>query len=238
MSRPLHERIRADFEGRILGGRLSPGDRLPTEQQLMQRYGCSRMTVSKALSALASAGLIERRKKAGTYVARPKLHSMILDVPDIGAMISERGGTYAYQLIAGRMRKASADREDEVSLAGKGELLQLDGLHLFNGRPLGVEYRLVNTLAVPEIRDADFTSLSPGSWLLQHVPWTEAETRISAVGAASSEATLLSVSPNTPCLCVERRTWRGRERITQVRQVFLGDAYDLTARFGPGSAIK
>jgi GntR family histidine utilization transcriptional repressor len=45
---------------------------------------------------------------------------------------------------------------------------------------------------------------------------------------------LAEISPDgTPCLLVELRTWRGAETLTIARQVFRGDAFDLTARFGP-----
>lgn len=232
MSIPLHERIRVDFERRILGGELAPGDRLPIERELMQDYGCSRMTVSKALSALAAAGLIDRRKKAGTFVARPRMHSMVLDVPDIAAQVRERGQNYAYRPLMRRVRAANAD-EEECALAASGELIQLDGMHLVDGIPLGVEFRLVSAQAVPDILNADLETVPPGTWLLQHVPWTEAETRISALAALGDVADWLGVPTGTPCLCVERRTWRGSERITYVRQLFLGEAYDMVARFGP-----
>jgi GntR family histidine utilization transcriptional repressor len=234
---PLHERIRSDFEARILGGGLGPGDRLPIEQVLMHEYGCSRMTVNKALSALVAAGLIDRRKRAGTFVARPKVHSMVLDVPDIAAQVRERGQDYAFQPLK-RWVRLPRDDEEEVLLAGGGSLVQIDGLHLVNGAPLGVEFRLVSATAVPEIVGADLDSVPPGTWLLQHVPWTEAETRISAVAALDREAEWLGVAAGTPCLCVERRTWRGAERITYVRQLFLGSAYDMVARFGPGASKR
>mgnify|MGYP001189056674 CR=1 FL=1 len=235
MSAPLHERIRSDFEARILSGALAPGDRLPTEQELMRHYGCARMTVSKALSALSAAGLVDRRKRAGTTVARPRVHSMILDVPDLAMQVSERGQKHAYAALTHRVRPAAPADADETLLAGAGLLIQLDGLHLADGIPLAIEYRLVSLSAVPEIAGADLDRIAPGSWLLQHVPWTEAETRISALPAAADEARLLQVEPGTACLCVERRTWRGGDRITHVRQIFPGHAYDLVARFGPGA---
>ena len=235
MRLPLHERIRSDFEGRILGGELAPGERLPIEQDLMRHYGCSRMTVNKALSALVAAGLIDRRKKAGTFVARPKVHSMVLDVPDIAAQVRERGQDYAYRPLKRRVRPAGED-EDERLLAGGGALIQIDGLHLVDGSPLGIEFRLVSAAAVPEMVDADLDAIPPGTWLLQHVPWTEAETRISAVPAIGQVADRLGVPAGSPCLSVERWKWRGPERITYVRQLFLGDAYDLVARFGPTQA--
>lgn len=233
MRQPLHERIRSDFEARILSGELAPGDRLPIEQELMQHYGCARMTVNKALSALLAAGLIDRRKRAGTFVARPRMHSMVLDVPDLPSQIRERGQTYAYEPIGHRSRPPMPGVEDEVQLAGGGDLFELEGLHLADGIPLALEFRLISVAAVPDIGDAaDIEAISPGSWLLKHVPWTEAETRISALDATSEEARLLGIPQRSACLCVERRTWRGSDRITYVRQLFVGNSYDLVARFG------
>lgn len=235
MSQALHDRIRSDFEARILSGRLMPGDRLPIEQDLMLKYDCSRMTVNKALSALASAGLIERRKRAGTFVARPRTHSMVLDVPDLAAEIRGRGQTYEYRTIKRLLRAPRKGNEEEKELSGGGKLLQLDGLHFADQEPLAVEYRLVSVRAVPEIVDVVFSDNPPGTWLLQHIPWTEAETRISAIAAPAPTARLLTVPVGTACLNVERRTWRKSERITWVKQHFNGQAYDLIARFGHGN---
>ena len=232
MKQPLHERIRSDFEARILAGELAPGERLPTEQDLIVEYDCSRMTVNKALSALAAAGLIDRRKRAGTFVARPRVHSMVLDVPDLAEQVRARGQCYGYVQIARALRAADPDEPEEVALAGEGELVEVCGVHCADEEPFAFEYRLVSAGAVPAFAQADFASDPPGTWLLHHVPWTEAENRIGALGASREEAEHLHAAVGTPCLCVERRTWRGGEGITYVRQVFLGDAYDLVARFG------
>ena len=56
---------------RILSGEWPPGHRIPFEHELTARYRCSRMTVSKALGDLVAAGLIERRRRAGSFVRRP-----------------------------------------------------------------------------------------------------------------------------------------------------------------------
>lgn len=236
MKQSLHERIRSEFEARILAGELAPGDRLPTEQELMEHYRCSRMTVNKALSALVSAGLIDRRKRAGTFVARPKVHSMVLDVPDLPAQIRERGQVHRYELTYRKLRRPRRHLEPERWLSGgRGEILQLDGVHFADGVPIASEHRLVGADAVPAIVDALFDQEPPGTWLLRHVPWTEAETRISATGANEAEAALLALDPGAPCLCVERRTWRVNEPITYVRQLFVAGSYDLVARFGPSA---
>lgn len=233
MKQPLHDRIRSDYEARILSGVLPPGERLPTEQELMRHYDCSRMTVNKALSALAAAGLIDRRKRAGTFVARPRVHSMVLDVPDLEQEVVQRGQHYRYALLRREIRAPDPDSAEEMLLAGKGLLLVLDGVHHADGMPLASEQRLVSLSAVSETEAVDFEGVSPGAWLLKHVPWTQAETRIAAVGADRDTAAALNLPLGAPCLLIERRTWRGDDGITLVRQHFVGSAYDLIATFGP-----
>jgi hypothetical protein len=98
MSEPatLHRRIYAELEGRILSGGWAPGSRIPFEHELTAQYGCSRMTVNKAISELAVRGLVTRRRRAGTFVAQPRAHAAILAIPDLGAEIADRGQTYGF----------------------------------------------------------------------------------------------------------------------------------------------
>ena len=229
-ARPLYQTIRNAIEGRIMSGALRPGDRIPFEHELMAEYGCSRMTVNKALSALAGAGLISRQRRRGSFVTRPRIHMAALQIPDIREEIEQRGHAYALRLTD----QADLDADNAggalLRLPPRGKLMSLQCVHLADGRPYAVEDRLINLAAVPAARDADFSTIPPGSWLLAHVPWTEAEHRITAA-AAGEAAALLEVPADKPCLVLERWTWRERESITYVRTVFHGDNFDLTARF-------
>lgn len=237
MTGPLHQRIRADIEARIRSGEWAPGHRAPTEAELMGSYGCSRMTVNKAMIALVEAGLIVRRKRAGSFVARPKVHAPVLNIPDIQSEIVARGEAYAFRLLSRVVRSPDRDSPDEIELAAGGKLLTLDGVHDAGGRPFALERRLVSLNAVPEIAKADFATHPPGAWLLERVAWTEAESRISAVNADADDARLLALDEGAACLIVDRRTWREGQHVTRVRQIFPGDAYDLVARFGPGARV-
>jgi len=232
----LHERIRRQLEARIMSGALQPGARIPVEQQLMQEFGCSRMTVSKALSALAAAGLIERRKRAGSFVSRPRVHSMLLHIPDLEAETKASGGRYEFRLLKRQVLPPARQSKLEMELADGGPLLAVTGVHVVNGQPLALEQRQVSLKAVPAVADVDFTVTSPGTWLLQHIPWTEAETRLSAAAADRRVAALLGVPAGSACLVVERRTWRRAKGITSVRQTFEGRSYDMVARFRPSDS--
>jgi GntR family histidine utilization transcriptional repressor len=233
----LHKRIRADIQARILSGDWPPGHRIPFEHELMCEYGCSRMTVNKALAPLAEAGLIERRRKFGTFVARPRIHSVVLDIPDISAEVTARGEPYAYRLLARTVRRATTSDVEILGLDAPVEMLSLRCLHCNSGRPFALEERRINLEAVPEARDVDFSETAPGTWLLAHVPWTEAEHRISAANPGRAAAEALGVAMTSACLVMERRTWRGADRITHVRLTFPGDAYDLVARFAPRAGV-
>ncbi|MAB09980.1 MAG: histidine utilization repressor [Hyphomonas sp.] len=226
---PIHERIRSDIETKILHGKLKPGDRLPVERDLMSEYDCSRMTVNKAVSRLVATGFVERRRKAGSFVASPRAYAMVLDIPDLAREVRESGQTYRFRMIHREICNAS---KAQSALETDGEVLWIIGSHMADGVPFAYENRTVNLDAVPEIGDAVFDPDGPGTWLLENVPWTAAETRISATGASKDQARSLDVELNTPCLSVSRRTWRGGEHITAVQQLFPGDSYSLVARFG------
>ncbi len=213
---PIHARIRKDIEALIKRGDLQPGQRIPYEHELMQTYSCARMTVNKALTALTASGLIERRKKAGSFVAVPEISAMVLDIPDLQAQTLARGETYDFQLVSRTLR---------------GDTLELHGVHICAGRPLCAEYRTIHLKAVPEAREVDFEEVSPGTWLLEQVPWTQAENRISAINADGETARQLELDMGAACLRVDRSTWQNGQAVTTVQQVFDGAHYHLVARF-------
>ncbi len=226
---PLHQQIVTDLEGKILSGAWPPGYRIPFEHELTTQYRCARMTVNKALSALAAAGLITRRRRAGSFVAQPPTQSAMLHIPDLATEIREKGAAYGYRLIK---RRIVGIEEAPHGLVGTMWLI-LDAMHFANNRPFAAEARWINLDAVPDATNADFAQTPPGSWLLAQVPWTRAAHEIRALNANAALAKTLAVTKGAACLMVERRTWRMGDAITYVRQIFPGDSYRLTADFSP-----
>jgi GntR family transcriptional regulator, histidine utilization repressor len=218
VSETLDARIRAELERPIRSGEWPPGHRIPVEHELVARFGCSRATVSKAISALVAAGLIERRKRAGSFVAPPRLHGAMLEIPDIALVLRVRGLAYRFELDRRRVT---------------GQRLILEGVHIGGDRPFAHEAREISLEQVPAAEAADFSAQAPGSWLLRHVPWTEARHRVSAVIAPRPVARRLDLPASAPCLKIERSTWAEGSLVTSVVQIFPGDRYDLTGSFGP-----
>lgn len=86
-STPKHAQVFETLKREIQSGRWKIGDRLPSEADLVQRFGHSRITVGRALRDLQSDGLVERRVGSGTFVrgqATGTALSFGLLIPDLG----------------------------------------------------------------------------------------------------------------------------------------------------------
>ncbi|HEY6631168.1 MAG TPA: histidine utilization repressor [Rhizobiaceae bacterium] len=226
----LYQRILSDIRGRILSGEWPPGHRIPFEHELSDQYQCSRMTVNKAMSELARSGLIERRRRSGSFVRRPRSQAAVLEIHDIRTEVEALGLPYRYELVSRRQRDAG---EGDAGFAPGAVLVELVCRHFAGAAPFCLEERAISLTAVPEAAEESFAAVAPGPWLLSRVPWNAAEHTIRAVAADEHTAKMLGVPRHSPCLVVQRRTWSGDEPVTDVRLTYAGETHSLVARFAP-----
>jgi GntR family histidine utilization transcriptional repressor len=232
----LHQTILADIEDKILSGAWPPGHRIPFEHELTEHYGVSRMTVNKVLTQLAASGLLERRRKAGSFVRRPQSQSAVLEIADLPAEVQALGLPYRFEVLFRQRRKSTAADRAALGLEASAPVLALTCLHFAGERPFCLEERRINLDAVPEAAMQHFGESPPGTWLVRQVPWTAAEQFIAAEGAGEEAAGRLELPTGTACLVVERRTWSAERPITQVRLTYPGADHALVARFTPSQS--
>ena len=225
--------MRADLERMIMSGQWPPGTRVPVEHQLMATYECSRMTVSKVLGELAARGLINRNRGAGSEVAAPLAERAVLEIRDFAKEAAQTGIPYAHDVLRRETITADAETAKRIGVAQKTKLVAVETLHKLAGRPEAYEKRLINAAAVKEAATETFAESPPGTWLLEHVPWSNAEHAIEAVNANETLATLLEIKVHAACLVVERRTWQLGTLITEARIIYPGVRHRLVGRFSP-----
>ena len=98
----LHRAIYRELVREISEGVYRAGDRLPSEAQLCERFGASRITVAKAIHSLGRDGLVHRRPGSGTYVQEPKRAERY----QFGLLIPQLGSTEIFESICQGIMRA------------------------------------------------------------------------------------------------------------------------------------
>jgi len=228
-----YAQVKTYIRGKIEAGTWRPGDRVPSELSLVDSLGVSRMTINRALRELTAEGWITRLSGVGTFVAEAKPQSTLLMIAHIGDEIRARGHEYTSETILVQRESAPAAVANALSLPPSSSVFHLICVHRENGVPVRLEDRYVNPAVAPELLEQDFTILRPSEYLAATVPAHEIEHVVDACLPTRSEAELLEMAPDEPCLTLVRRTWSGDAAVTFVRFVHPGSRYRLGCRFKP-----
>ena len=104
---PLHHQVYLDLRAALDGeGEWKAGDRLPTERELAERYGCSLITVRRALSELVREQRIERTRGRGTFVLFPRIERDLAGTMSFTEEMQNRGLDPQTRVLAARSEPA------------------------------------------------------------------------------------------------------------------------------------
>ena len=210
------EEIRAEVLRRIRARDWAPGTLIPGEEALAAEFGVARATVNRALTALAEAGVIERKRRAGTRVAELPVRRARLDIPVIRLDVLGRGLAYDFRLLADRVAPAPVPVTARLGLQEGTPMRQLETLHLAGERPYVLESRWLNPAVLPD-PPPDFTAVSVNEWLVTHVSLVSGDIAFTAEPASLREAEVLGVPRETALLVAERTTYGTMGPVTLVR---------------------
>jgi GntR family transcriptional regulator, histidine utilization repressor len=226
-----YEAVKRHVLGTIEAGDYGAGDKLPSENQLVQTLGVSRMTVNRALRELTDQGHIVRRAGMGSFVAGQRMRGHAADIISIRDELARRGEAWSAVVSTLEKREEQGDIALEFGQTCAVDLFHMLILHSGDKRPIELEERWVNPVVVPHMLDQDFSRITTTEYLLAAAPLLRAEHIVRAVAPSYGEARLLDVSENTPCLEITRRTWTGDRVASFSKLLYPGDRYELTARF-------
>lgn len=213
------EAIRDEVLRRIRVRDWLPGENIPNEQMLATEFGVARATMNRALRDLAAAGVLERRRKAGTRVALHPVRRARLDIPVTRLEVEERGQVYGLRLLYRAMALVPRAVAAGLGLVGDAQFWHLQSLHLADGVPFLLEDRWLNPAVLPE-PTPDFAQISVNEWLVTHVPLGAGEIVFSAANADQHEADLLGLPPGSALFIVERMTWTDVWPVTHARLAY------------------
>jgi len=134
----LYARIAGSVRDDILSGALPPGDRLPSERELGDRFDASRVTVRRALRTLEEERLIVRRHGSGTYVsARPQRRIPVMI--DYTGSMCDHAPSLDRCVVAWRYEPADAVTSEALRIGVGDEVLYAERIDSLGGEPVACD---------------------------------------------------------------------------------------------------
>ncbi len=202
---PLHHQVYLDLKSALDSGEHQVGDRLPPERDLAQLYGCSLITVRRALDELSREGRLQRRQGRGTFVLAPRLEVGGLDALSFTQEMQRRGLDAETRLIASRPEAADEVVAKALALPPGAPTLYVERLRLGGGEPLLLEMVHLPAERFPGLLATDLEHRSLYDLLTERYGTSVARAleSLEPVLLPAREAKLLGVRPRSLGLLVE-----------------------------------
>ncbi|MDR7334005.1 GntR family transcriptional regulator [Roseateles asaccharophilus] len=217
---PLYEQIRQLIVAALAAGEWRPGDALPSEAALAQRFGASPGTVRRAMDELAAEHIVERRQGSGTFVpthAAPRQQFRFLRL-----VADDEAEGFTRELLGCRRLRASAEVARALGLRTSEPVIEVRRLLHRRGRPVVLDELWLAERHFEGLT-AEVMARHPGTLYALFetrfgVHMVRAEEKLRAVAATPEAAQLLQVSPGEPLLSVERLAFTYGDRPVELRR--------------------
>lgn len=225
---PLYFQLAELLRDQIQSGELNPGDRLPSERELSERHGISRMTVRQALAFLTRDGDLVVRPGVGTFVAEPKL---IFDTHNLLGFTEDmlRQG----ENISSRVLEQALERPPQTVVKGLGlgssdRAVKIVRLRLINGVPVLLETSHVNASLCPGLEDKSLEQRSLFATFEEDYGLRVEQTRqiLEATVANDYEANLFGIDPGVAMILLEGVNYaEDAQALEAFKAVYRGDRF-------------
>lgn len=233
MSTPRYQQLKDRIIAQIIRGKLRSGDRVPSDNELADSAGVSRMTANRALRELTDQGYLERIAGVGTFVSDRRATSHVLEVRNIADEIARRGHVHTASVLECSRERADPDVARALQIDPGATVFHLLVVHREDGVPIQLEDRFVNVSFAPDLLAQDFTAMTPSAYLSAIAPLTEAEQAVRAIIPAANVRNHLQMRKQEACLLVVRRTWAKGRPASYARLYHPGPRFELTGHFVP-----
>lgn len=227
---PLYHQLKDAIRRDIESGRWTPGDRLPTEDEWIRRYGVSKITVRQALAELAHLGYIRREQGRGTFVQRPPLDEGPRELTSFSDEMRSHGLRATSRVLEQGIVAALPEVAAALLIGEKAPVFRLRRLRLADGTPMGLQTAYLSMALVPGIDRLSFVDNSLYHVLADRYALYAAGAREThqAVLVTREEAALLKVPSRSPGLSAERlTTLADGQPLEYVRSIMRGDRYRI-----------
>ncbi|PZQ20959.1 MAG: histidine utilization repressor [Sphingopyxis macrogoltabida] len=232
---PRYAAIKQSITDAVRDRRLKPGDRVPSEAELVDAFGVSRMTANRALRELQASGVILRRAGVGSFIAEPRPIGHMIEIRNIADEIRQRGHVYRARVIQNVVTRATAETAPLLEVPLGTRLFHSVIVHHEAEFPIQVEERFVLASVAPHYGEMDFTRTTPNEYLTRTAPIERVEHRVCAMMPDKRMRAMLGLQPAEPVLRMTRRTWSRSRLASHAWLTHPGTRFELSAAFSVGA---
>ncbi len=202
---PLHHQVYLDLRSALTATEWAPGDQLPTERELAERYGCSLITVRRALDDLTRQGLLERTRGRGTFVTQPPIVRDIAGQVGFADEVRQLGYEPYTVVVTARLEGAPSAAAAALGIRLEAPTYYLERVRGASNVPLLLEQVRLPAERLPGLLDHDFGVESLWDVLENdyHLPVGRRQDVLSAVVPTAREASLLGLRTRRPSIQLE-----------------------------------
>ncbi|NEX91233.1 histidine utilization repressor [Caulobacter sp. 17J65-9] len=230
---PLYASIKKYIVDAVHSGELKPGDKVPSESTLVERFNVSRMTVNRALRELKDEGVLVGVAGVGSFVADPSPWGHLMQVKNIADEVKSRGHEYFAKVVKNVSESATKKTAPLLGVATGTRIFHSVIVHYEKGLPIQLEDRLVLAEALPEYGSLDFSKMTPNEYLMKAAPLQRVDHRVRAVMPDAEMRNLLMVDANEPCLLLVRQTWSRDRIVSHANLTHPGSRFEFSDSFAP-----
>ena len=225
---PRYFQLKEILRERIRLGEWKPGDLIPSERELSEKYGISRMTARQAVTDLVNEGLFYREQGKGTFVSQRKITQQLINLTGFTEDIRARGQRPGTKVLSASMHPADESTAEKLRIAPGTLIFRLQRLRLANDEPLAIELSQISFRDCERLLEDDLENNSLYRTLETKygIPLMEADQELEAGLAGSEEAHLLKIAVGNPVLFTRRVTYTERNQpIEYAKAVYCGNKY-------------
>ena len=202
---PLHHQVYLDLRSAIESGEWSAGERLPSERELAKRYGCSLITVRRALGELAREQRVERTRGRGTTVLSQPIDRDFAGSLSFAEEMRRRGHEPNTRVVTSRLEDAGEQVAAALDLPLGAPVVYLERVRMADDVPLLLEQVHLSADRFPGLIGFDLEHNSLYDLLADRfgVRVVRSREAIEPAVLRTREARLLGLRPRTPALLVE-----------------------------------
>lgn len=224
---PLYKQLVARIRAEIENGVYEIDSRIPSEQELCEKYEVSRITVRKALEELSEEGLLVRRQGKGTFVSVPSMEIDVKPITSFHDACRLVGRVASSKVLGARSVKATKEDVIELKVPSESRVVEIDRLRYADDEPVILERNhfsfVYSYLLESDLRGSLYSLLRSYG-----IEPSKASHDVSLISADENKASLLGIEVGSPLLFLHEVIYDQKGRPLHISHQYIrGDKFTL-----------